>query len=331
MRSDALDTMIDTRQEALIAWADHALGRQPAWTPASADASFRRYFRAVDGERNWIAVDAPPQREDNAAFARIAGLLRAAGLNAPRVLASDMARGFLLLTDLGRDTYLDVLTQANADDLFDAAIAALIRWQRASRPDVLPDYDRATLAAELELFRQWYLPRHLRHVPTPDEHAALDRAFAFLLDEIERQPRVFVHRDYMPRNLMLSTPLPGIIDFQDARYGPVTYDIACLFKDAFISWPEHRVNGWLRDYWRRARAAGVPVAADFDAFVRDTMLMGAQRHLKVLGIFARIAHRDGKPHYVTDAPRFVRYLMPVVANFPELAPIAPLLAKRAPP
>lgn len=314
----------------LITWADGVLGCAPAWAPASTDASFRRYFRGVDGNRSWIGMDAPPEREDNPAFVHIAALLADAGLNAPRVLASDMDRGFLLLSDLGHDTYLDVLDDANADPLFDAAIAALIDWQVASRPDVLPEYDRATLAMELELFRQWYLPRHLRYTPSPAENKAIDGAFAFLLDQILAQPRVFVHRDYMPRNLMVSRPLPGIIDFQDARYGPVTYDIACLFKDAFISWPEQRVNGWLRDYWQRARVVGIAVDADFEAFRQQTMLMGAQRHLKVLGIFARIAHRDGKPHYLTDAPRFVSYLEPVVAQYSELEPLAPLLALKAP-
>ncbi|HLQ85003.1 MAG TPA: phosphotransferase, partial [Salinisphaeraceae bacterium] len=171
-----------------------------------------------------------------------------------------------------------------------------------------------------------YLPRHLGYELSRAELAGVDDAFAFLLDNAMRQARVFVHRDYMPRNLMISEPLPGIIDFQDALYGPVSYDIACLFKDAFISWPEARINPWLRDYWQRARAQGIAVAADFPTFKRDVELMGVQRHLKVLGIFARIAHRDGKPHYIADAPRFVSYLQPVVAAYPELAPLQPLLA-----
>lgn len=275
-------------------------------------------------------MDAPPEREDNAAFVRVAGLLADAGLNAPRILHSDMQRGFLLLTDLGRETYLDVLDTHNADELFAAAVDGLIAWQRSSRRGVLPDYDRPTLAAELALFRDWYLPYHLQHTLTAGEADGLNRAFEFLLDNALEQARVFVHRDYMPRNLMVSEPLPGIIDFQDARYGPVTYDIASLFRDAFISWPERRVAGWLNDYWLRARAAGIPVAEDFETFTRRTELMGAQRHLKVMGIFARIAHRDGKPRYLQDAPRFAAYLEPVAARYPELAPLRPLLAKRAP-
>src|SRR5699024_9570601 len=233
-----LSTPADTRRDALIDWANGVLGCTPQWTPASVDASFRRYFRGRFGQRSWIAMDAPPQRENNAAFVRNAGLLVAAGLHAPRVLARDMTRGFLLLDDLGHETYLDVLDTDNADRLFAAAIDALIAWQAASRPGVLPEYDRATLAIELDLFRQWYVPCHLDYTPTAAEDHGIDTAFAFLLDSILAQPRVFVHRDYMPRNLMLSDPLPGIIDFQDARYGPVTYDIACLFRDAFVSWPQ---------------------------------------------------------------------------------------------
>lgn len=325
-----LAAVIDTRRQALVHWADSIIGDTPEWTPASTDASFRRYFRGVVGQRSWIAMDAPPERENNAAFVHVAGLLADIGLNAPRVLAQDTERGFLLLEDLGGDTYLDVLDDDNAEPLFDAAIGALVDWQAASRPGVLPDYDRATLAAELELFRQWYVPRHLRYTPTAAEHRAIDAAFTFLLDHIEMQPRVFVHRDYMPRNLMISRPLPGIIDFQDARYGPVTYDIACLFKDAFVSWPQARVDGWLRDYWLRAHAADIPVAADFNTFMRQVALMGAQRHLKVLGLFVRIAHRHGKPRYLADAPRFVSYLQPVVAQYSELKPLAALLSKQAP-
>src|SRR5699024_10628326 len=183
---------------------------------------------------------------------------------------------------------------------------------------------------ELMLFRDWYLPCHLRRTPSTAEAAALDTVFDALLDNALAQPRVYVHRDYMPRNLMLSVPLPGIIDFQDAMYGPVTYDIACLFRDAFISWPEQRVHGWLRAYWQRARQAGVPVADAFETFQQQTDLMGVQRHLKVLGIFARIAHRDGKPRYLADAPRFVAYIEPLLQRYPQLQPLAPWLTGRQP-
>ncbi|ERJ18013.1 aminoglycoside phosphotransferase protein [Salinisphaera shabanensis E1L3A] len=324
----------DVRRAALEAWVEQQLGATPTWTVASADASFRRYFRAEvhDGAApaSYIAMDAPPEREDNPAFVRIAELMAEAGLNVPRVLASDYERGFLLLSDLGTRTFLDVLDADNADALFGAASGALIDWQQASAPGVLPDYDRATLAAELELFRDWYLARHLRYTPTAAEQADIDRAFIFLLDEICAQPQVYVHRDYMPRNLMISHPLPGVLDFQDARYGPVTYDLASLFRDAFISWPANRIEGWVRHYWDAARERSIPVGDDFDVFKRDLALMGAQRHLKVLGIFARIAHRDGKPRYLADTPRFVRYLEPVVAEYEPLAGLAPLLARSAP-
>ena len=324
----------DSRRHALEAWVAQQLEAMPSWTVASADASFRRYFRARLGEgeaeRSYIAMDAPPEREDNPAFVRIAELMAAAGLNVPRVLAVDYEHGFMLLSDLGTRTFLDVLDADNADALFGAATGALIDWQQASQPGVLANYDRATLGTELELFRDWYLARHLRYTPTAEEQADIDRAFTFLLDEICAQPKVYVHRDYMPRNLMVSHPLPGVLDFQDARYGPVTYDLASLFRDAFISWPADRIDGWVRHYWDAARERRIPVGDDFEAFKRDLTLMGAQRHLKVLGIFARIAHRDGKPRYLADTPRFVRYLEPVVAAYEPLNGLAPLLAKSAP-
>ena len=329
-----MNTSVDTRRQALEAWVADELDATPEWQVASADASFRRYFRAQVSRGNetlsYIAMDAPPERENNAAFIEIAALMAEAGLNVPRVLAADHERGFLLLTDLGTRTFLDVLDDDNADALFGAAIGALIDWQQASRPGVLPAYDRATLAAELELFRDWYLARHLKYTPSDAEHADIDRAFAFILDNVCAQSPVYVHRDYMPRNLMISDPLPGVLDFQDARYGPVTYDVASLFRDAFISWPAARIDGWVRHYWDAARERGIPVGDDFSAFQRDLALMGAQRHIKVLGIFARIAHRDGKPRYLADTPRFVAYLRPVVAAYDALAPLAPLLEREAP-
>lgn len=324
----------DQRRGALERWAEQTFGAELSWQTVSADASFRRYFRGKrsDGTRpqSVIAMDAPPERENNDAFIRVAELMADAGLNVPRVLAHDAERGFLLLSDLGSRTYLDVLDAHTADALFGAAIGALIDWQASSRPNVLPDYDRDTLAAELELFRDWYLARHLRYQPTAAEHTDIDAAFVFLLDNVCAQPRVYVHRDYMPRNLMVSDPLPGVLDFQDARYGPVTYDVASLFRDAFISWPAARVEAWVRHYWDAARGRGLPVGNSWAEFCRDLELMGAQRHLKVLGIFARIAYRDGKPRYLADTPRFVDYLAPVVECYDALAPLAPLLARRPP-
>jgi aminoglycoside/choline kinase family phosphotransferase len=296
--------------------------------PASADASFRRYFRISFADRgdSRIVMDAPPQQEDCRPFIHVAGLLRSAGLNAPEVLAQDLEQGFLLLTDLGSATYLDALKRddSRADVLFRDAIDALVTWQLASRPDRLPPYDHALLRRELDLFPDWYLARHLKLALKPEQSQVLERMFALILESNLAQPRVYVHRDYMPRNLMLSAPNPGILDFQDAVYGPICYDVASLVRDAFISWEEERALDWIVRYWEQARRAGLPVHADFGDFYRDLEWMGLQRHLKVLGIFARIHHRDGKPGYVEDAPRFVRYVRAVSGRYNALAPLTRL-------
>lgn len=269
-------------------------------------------------------MDAPPAQEDCRPFIAIAGLLAEAGVHVPRIIAQDLERGFLLLSDLGRQTYLDVLTEANADALFEPAIDALIAWQRASRPGVLPEYDEALLRRELALFPDWYLARHLNLTLTGAALASWQQLCDRLVENALAQPRVYVHRDYMPRNLMLSTPNPGVLDFQDAVYGPIAYDPICLFKDAFLSWPEARVEAWLRRYHERAAAAGLPVPA-WPQFQRDAALIGLQRHLKVLGIFARINYRDGKPKYLADTPRFLRYAQTAAQAEPMLAPLAQLL------
>jgi aminoglycoside/choline kinase family phosphotransferase len=293
---------------------------------ASADASFRHYYRIDLDGRSLIVMDASAESASCRPFVDIARLLAAGGLNVPSIIAEDLARGWLLLGDLGRQTYLDVLDEDNADALFAAAIAALVDLQRIECPPQLPSYDAALLRRELELFPEWYLQRHLGLHMDAELRAQLDAIFARLIDSALAQPRVLVHRDYMPRNLMVSERLPGVLDFQDAVCGPISYDPVCLFRDAFISWPESRVEAWLGDYWRRARAAGLPVPATFADFYRDCDLMGAQRHLKVIGIFARICHRDGKPKYVEDVPRFFAYLRGVCARRrPELDGLATLL------
>jgi aminoglycoside/choline kinase family phosphotransferase len=321
----------DTRLPLLRAWIAGAIGTS-AFTlaPASADASFRRYFRVTPpspwhGEATLIAMDAPPPMENCGPFVKVAEMLLEAGVHAPRVLAKDLSRGFLLLTDLGTTTYLSALTQDNADRLFGDATDALVRWQLATKPGVLPPYDEALLRRELELFPDWYVARHLGQSLTPGERADLERVFAAILANNLAQPRVYVHRDYMPRNLMVSEPNPGVLDFQDAVEGPITYDVASLMRDAFVSWSEERVLDVTIRYWEKARRAGLPVASDFGAFWRDVDWMALQRHLKVLGIFARIRYRDGKPGYVEDTPRFVAYVRPVVERYPELAPLARLL------
>ncbi len=325
--SNAAGLSGDPRALEARAWALSCLGLADAgFAPASADASFRRYFRLVDGPRSWIVMDAPPERENCRPFVAIAALLRDAGLNVPAVLAEDHPRGYLLLGDLGRQTYLDVLTEANADLLFDHAIDALIAWQRASRPGVLPDYDEPLLRRELTLFPEWYLGRHLGVSLDEADNAAWREVCDRLVTAALAQPRVYVHRDYMPRNLMSSAPQPGVLDFQDAVYGPLAYDPICLFKDAFLSWPEVRVEGWLRRYHQRATAAGLPVPV-WPQFRRDADWIGLQRHLKVAGIFARITHRDGKPKYVADSPRFIRYITEVAARYAELAPLLELFEK----
>jgi N-acetylmuramate 1-kinase len=310
----------DERAEAARAWAVEQLKlAAPEFAPASADASFRRYFLIAEGERSWIIMDAPPERENCEPFVRIAGLMRAAGLHVPEVLARDEARGYLLLTDLGTQTYLDVLNERNADALFSEAIGALIRWQLASQPHELPAYDTALLTRELRLFPEWFLDRHLQHQLTGVELGRLHAIEDFLVRRALAQPAVYVHRDYMPRNLMLSTPNPGVLDFQDAVHGPITYDVLSLFKDAFRSWPEPRVRMWVRQYWEQAQRARLPVGRDFASFYADFELIGVQRHLKVIGIFARIHHRDGKPQYLQDVPRFIRYVREVAPRHRELS------------
>jgi len=320
---------VDVRRDQLVAWLE-SLPPRHAVEPeslaiASADASFRRYFRVQAAGGTRIVMDAPPGREDVRPFVHVAQLLRAAGLNAPEVFEVDAPQGFLLLGDLGGTTYLSVLDESNAPPLFSDAIDALVRWQLASRAGELPPYDEALLRRELDLFPDWYVARHLRHTLTAQQRATLESAFRLILASNLAQPTVFVHRDYMPRNLMVAAPNPGVLDFQDAVFGPIAYDVASLFRDAFISWDEERVIDWTIRYWERARRAGLPVAADFGGFWRDFEWMGLQRHLKVLGIFARINYRDGKPHYLADTPRFIGYVRAVARRYDELAPLARLL------
>ena len=327
----------DVRLQQLSAWLDQQLPHlfaaqgwgavpQGTLTPASSDASFRRYFRWQAGSRSLILMDAPPPQEDCRPFVKVAELLATAGVHVPRILASDLQRGFLLLDDLGRQTYLEVIDAANADALFDDALQALLAFQRLPQDADLPQYDAALLRRELQLFPDWYLQRELEIELHGERLAAWQRICTLLLDSALAQPRVFVHRDFMPRNLMLSEPNPGVLDFQDAVYGPVSYDATCLFKDAFLSWPQARVDAWLERYWRQAQAAGIPIQPRFEDFLRASDLMGVQRHLKVIGIFARICHRDGKPKYLADVPRFFAYIDDVLARRPELAELGELLA-----
>lgn len=319
----------DARRAALERWLEtHFQGARFSLAPASEDASFRRYFRAaLDDGRTYIAMDAPPEKEDCRPFVHVARLLAEAGVNAPQVHAQDLAQGFLLLTDLGTRTYIQELNADNAPRLLGDAMDALVRWQLATRPGELPPYDEALLRREMSLFPEWYLSKHLKISPTDEQSRILETTFRLLVKSALAQPAVYVHRDYMPRNLMLSEPNPGVLDFQDAVHGPITYDIVSLLRDAFLSWEENQVLDWCVRYWEKAKRAGLPVDADFGEFWRAFEWMGLQRHLKVLGIFARINYRDGKPKYLEDTPRFIGYALAVSRRYRELGPLAQMLEK----
>ncbi|WP_289533555.1 phosphotransferase [Pseudomonas sp. SO81] len=327
----------DVRLQLLRSWLQDCLpvlfqregwGEVPAASlaPASSDASFRRYFRWQAEGRSLILMDAPPPQEDCRPFVKVAAMLAEAGVHVPRILAQDLERGFLVLDDLGSQTWLEVLNAENADALFDAALRALVAFQKLPVEGQLPPYDDALLRRELQLFPDWYLQRHLGVELDEAQRGQWQQVCDLLVGSALDQSRVFVHRDYMPRNLMLSQPNPGILDFQDAVHGPISYDVTSLFKDAFLSWPEERVIGWLQRYWQLARDAGLAVPAQFAEFHRASDLMGVQRHLKVIGIFARICHRDGKPKYLNDVPRFFSYIEAVLTRRPELAVLGELLA-----
>ena len=315
------------RQQQLTEWL-HSLFSDESFavTPASADASFRRYFRATfaDG-RTSIVMDAPPQHEDCRPFLHIGKLFEEAGTHVPHVYAQDLEQGFLLLSDLGNTTYLQALTKNNARDLYRAATDALVKIQLASRENELPPYDEALLLREMRLFPEWYIAKHLKLTLSDAQNAKLETVFARIIANNLAQPRVYVHRDYHSRNLMLSDPNPGILDFQDAVYGPITYDLASLFKDAYIHWEEELIIDWLVRYWEKARKAGLPVHEDFSEFYRDYEWMGVQRHLKVLGIFARLYHRDGKDGYLKDLPLVMAYLRAACARYIDLKPLLNLL------
>ena len=318
----------DHRAEAARQWACSTLGVSDAgWAPASADASFRRYFRLQSARGSAIVMDAPPAQEDCGPFLAVAARLRAAGLSVPPVLGQDLDRGYLLLGDLGTHTWLQGMPRAPEAALawFATATAALVQAQRHIDPAGLPAYDAGLLTRELQLFPDWFVGRHLGRRFTAAESALWDTVCERLLANALAQPRVFVHRDFMPRNLMVSDPNPGILDFQDAVCGPISYDVISLFKDAFLSWPQPLVDQGLAVYWQQARAAGLPVATALDDFVLQAERMGTQRHLKVLGIFARIRYRDGKPAYLDDAPRFIAYLRARVAVDAQMAPLGALL------
>jgi N-acetylmuramate 1-kinase len=333
---DAVTWADPARQEAFMRWLAgvvpaHGLLPQTLRI-ASADASFRRYLRIDSAHGSRIIMDAPPSHEDCRPFVHVAQLMAQAGLNVPAVLAWDEASGFMLLTDLGTRTMIEAVDAADPlsnQPLYLQAVDALIAWQVASRPGVLPPYDEALLARELALFPDWYLARHRGVKVEGKLRETLDGMFRLIVQRNLAAPNVYVHRDFMPRNLMLPQDAGerrlGVLDFQDAVYGPVTYDIASLMRDAFLSWDEEFVLDITVRYWQKALKAGLPVDPDFGEFYRAVEWMGLQRHLKVAGIFARLTLRDGKPKYLADAPRFIGYIRATAGRYRELAPLLRLV------
>lgn len=321
------------RRQQLQSWiAAEFPGRPFELAPASADASFRRYFRITfaDDPVTLIAMDAPPSHEDCRPFVQVAELFAAAGAHVPALIRQNLEQGFLLLSDLGNTTYLQALTKDNAHNLYAEALGTLICIQKASRPDVLPEYSRELLMRELELFPVWYVNRHKGVTLTDQQATQLYEVFERILDVNMAEPKVFVHRDFHSRNLMLSSPNPGVLDFQDAVYGPMSYDLASLLKDAYIHWDEEFALDLLARYWETARALGLPVRESFAEFHRDYEWMGVQRHIKVLGIFARLYHRDGKDGYLKDMPLVMQYLRKACERYGELKPLLRLLEQLEP-
>jgi aminoglycoside/choline kinase family phosphotransferase len=316
----------DDRQQALTYWLQTVLP-QAAFklTIASADASFRRYFRVHLADSTLIAMDAPPPQENCAPFVDIAKLFGDAGMHVPKVLAQDLTQGFLLLTDLGDVTYLSELNDDSASALYHDANMALVKLQLSSKPGVLPNYDDALLTREMQLFPDWYIAKHLNITLDDKQLDVLQKTFALLNKNILTQGQVYVHRDYHSRNLMVCEDNPGVLDFQDAVYGAITYDLVSLLKDAYIGWDEEKIIDWLVRYWQEARKQSLPVPSDFSEFYRDFEYMGAQRHIKVLGIFARLYHRDGKDGYLKDMPLVMHYLRRVCERYIELKPMLRLL------
>jgi hypothetical protein len=324
----------DARLEALGEWLGTHATRYAldlaTLAPASADASARRYFRLRAGQDHGptlIAVDAPPP-EKCREFAEIAAMLAEAGVHVPRVLECELERGFMLLTDLGTEPYiavLDTAAPARARPLMRDALDALVRWQLASRVGALPLFDESFMRREMELLPEWYIGRHLNRTVDEKARGILERTFALLIASARAQPQVYMLRDFMPRNLMVCTPNPGVLDFQDAVTGPITYDVASLLRDAFLSWDEEFELDCFAYYWERAKKAGLPVDADFGEFYRQLEWMGLQRHIKILGLFARLHYRDGKSRYLGDLPRFIDYARKVSVRYRPLAPFARLL------
>jgi aminoglycoside/choline kinase family phosphotransferase len=333
---DCMNEFPPARDDARLAWARTTLADASITLQrASTDAGFRSYWRtcgqaSAPAAASMIVMDSPPDKEDVRPWLRIRDLLESGGVRVPHVLARDIDNGFLLLEDLGVDTYLQVIDDANADAMFDAAVTQLLKLQAIAPPADLPAYDEALLSRELRLFDEWFLGRHLGVTLDCGELETLELVYRRLIDAALAQPQVLVHRDFMPRNLMPVADGPAVLDFQDAVRGPIAYDALSLFKDAFLGWPQPRVDAWLDRYHARALDAGLPVPL-LARFRRDADWIGVQRHLKVLGIFARLQHRDHKPKYLADAPRFLAYLDGVLPHHQELQPLLAILDRHVRP
>ena len=332
--SSTAPAQADARLTLLKAWLTSLnLVAPDSARPASRDASFRRYYRLdmLPGNTTLpgstlIAMDAPPERENVPAFIHVAGLLREAGVNVPAIVARDVDNGFLLLSDLGTTTYLQRLTVDNAATMYSDAVDALVKFQLHSQPGVLPDFDRAFVLREMNLFPEWFVGKHLGVTMTPQQQAQLDGVFEAITANVLAQQQVFMHRDFHSRNLMfMDQNNPGVLDFQDAVFGPVTYDLGSLLRDAYIQWDEEIVLDWVVRYWQAAKKVGLPVNPDIDAFYRDFEFMALQRHLKILGIFCRLNYRDGKAIYMGDLPTVLDYVRKTANRYTVLKPLTRLL------
>jgi len=322
---------VDQRLEQLKTWLNESGVVYQAIAPASADASFRRYFRITDAENTFIVMDAPPEKENCTPFIHIAKLLLEFGLNVPEILQQDLEQGFLLLSDLGDTVFLSELNNKTVDAMYRSAMNSLLLMQSKQTPD-LPLYDETFLRNELNLFPEWYCEKQLNISLSAEQQKVLEQTFEILIKNALAQPQVCVHRDYHSRNLMLNKTnpnAPGVIDFQDAVIGAVTYDLVSLLKDCYIDWPREKVEQWVAYFHKQAESLGIISAVSFADFLRWFDLMGLQRHLKVAGIFSRLKHRDGKTGYLKDIPRTMDYVFDVVNRYPEFKPLQKLLSELA--
>jgi len=317
------------RLQQLNQWLAEIIGSEDyQLQPASGDASFRRYFRLTHNDETCIVMDAPPAQEGCSPFIDVAERLLAVNINVPRILEKDLKQGFLLLSDLGDEQYLDHLTEESADKLYQDAMQALFCMQQQTDTNGLPPYDEKLLLQEMELFRDWLLKKHIGLDLSKEIQTMLDEVFKLLLDEALAQPKVFVHRDYHSRNLMINgsgfdSGNPGVLDFQDAVCGPFTYDLVSLLKDCYIKWPGQQIRGWAHNFFEQIAENHPDI--DEEKFMQWFDLMGVQRHLKASGIFARLCHRDGKPGYLADIPRTLSYIVDLNGEYPELQGLIELI------